>query len=122
MWRVNINLQSGLQSEYLEELQKLGGGAITPMMGNTEDTKQYVLGFENDTFAFYKVRLGETASQHVMTSWHLDAPQRALLYDEICAPQQGEAILRAAQWLARRSGAASAVVNAMPDPVPENTI
>ena len=123
MWRVNINLQTGLQSEYLEELQKLGGGPITPIMGNTPGTQQYVLGFENETFAFYKVRLGETASQHVMTSWHLDAPQRALLYDEICAPQQGEAILRAAHWLARRTNSvSSAVVNAAVSPVTGNVI
>ncbi len=115
MWRANINTQSALHSEYLEELRALfeeelehkeggerGLKPLQPVVGRTQTAEKYTLGFEGDNVAFYTVRAGELNQEHVMTSWHLDASQRALLHDETLQAQQGQAILQASAWFARR--------------------
>lgn len=100
LWRANLNLQSTLHSLCLDELAEMMEDTIYPVKGSLPDTKDYTLGFAGKRFAFFQVRAGELAKEHVMTSWHLDAIQRARLYDETRRPQLGEAILKAAEWLA----------------------
>ncbi len=119
LWRTNLNTQAALHSEYLDELKALFESELeTKMTGGmglkalrhvfqtiTDETgasEKYTLGFEGDCAAFYVVRAGELNQDHVMTSWHLDVAQRALLHDETLQPQQGEAILRASLWFASR--------------------
>lgn len=99
LWRANLNTQAALESLYLDTLCQLFQEGQKDLQAVSAREKGYILGYETPRFAFYKVRAGETGDEHVMTSWHLDAPQRRLLYTEVEAPQQGEAILHAAEWL-----------------------
>lgn len=132
IWRTNLNTQAALHSEYLEELRALfeaelehkDGGErglkpLQPVVGTTENGGKYTLGFEGDNVAFYAVRAGELNQEHVMTSWHLDACQRALLHDETLQAQQGQAILQASAWFARRlraNLASAALQQPLPSP------
>src|SRR5262249_52405329 len=108
LWRARNNLEAALHSHYLEELLHLfssgsmrgpGSPSDTPEVCMSEKKPGYALGYSFGKFAFFRVRAGELADEFVMTSWHLDLIQRARLYREICSPEQGEAIRRAAEWL-----------------------
>jgi len=59
----------------------------------------YVFGFTGNNFGYFYVKCGDTASDHVPTSWHLSLSNRAKLYRLSATTQVQRTLLRASEEL-----------------------
>ncbi len=106
MWRAKFNADTAAYNMIRAELQDLMQEPNAMEQVKVAINNQpYIVGYQGRRCAFFLLRAGERANENVMTSWRLDRKSRAVLYGEVCAPQQGEAILKAAQWLAQHENA-----------------
>jgi hypothetical protein len=98
-WRGSQNAGAALNSLYLRELAYLLGeiDKLQPLQGKDKR----IIGYHGKNFAYFLVRAGENKNEQVLTYWHLNELERNKLYSTLLAPQQGEAILCAAEWLER---------------------
>jgi hypothetical protein len=104
--RSDMDMEPLVEALYVKELAALCGETQSLYRVTFPDGrkhKTFAVGFEGKHCAIFMARPGETSKQIVMTSWHLPVQQRAELYSLICEPQQGKAILEAANWLKEKS-------------------